>query len=291
MNTAFEQYLNFVKNFAQLHKKAAEIPLGESNPKIDSPKTGPKVMICSPHPDDECVVGALPLRMQQEMDAEISNLAVTLGSNEDRKKGRLAELEKACETLNFNLLLPGESALDGVNLTTKKSNPELWSENAAAIVDILKTELPEILFFPHDNDYNSTHIGVHFLMMEAIANVQNEKADWQPTIIETEFWHMMEKPNLMVAVSDEDEARLIYALSAHTGEVERNPYHVNHPARMLDNVTRGAEVVGSQGGEAPECNFAMIYRCSKMKNGIAVPAWDGGKIIGVNDDIKSAIFS
>ena len=289
MSTVFEQYLEFVKNFTELHKQAAKIPLGESSVNTTPPQTGPKVMVCSPHPDDECVVGALPLRMQQELDAHIINVAVTLGSNIARKQGRLEELRKACVTLNFELLVPGETALDGVNPGNRESNPEQWSSNVMAMKTILFESKPEILFFPHNNDYNSTHIGVHYLMMEAIAEVQKDVSDWQPIIFETEFWHMMEDPNLMVAISDEDEAKLIYALSAHTGEVERNPYHVNHPARMLDNVTRGAEVVGGQGGEAPECNFAMIYRCSKVIDGKASPAWKGGKMLGVKEDLKSIL--
>ena len=286
MSTAFEQYLNFVKNFADIHKQAAKIPLGESDPKKNIEKFGPKVFICSPHPDDECVVGALPLRLQQELNADVTNLAVTLGSHQARKQGRLEELRKACDTLNFNLLVPGTEALDGVNLSTKETNSELWSENVKAIKEVFEAELPEILFFPHNNDYNSTHIGVHYLIMEAVYEVQQHQSQWQPVIFETEFWHMMENPNLMIAISDEDEAKLIYALSAHTGEVERNPYHVNHPARMLDNVTRGAEVVGGQGGQAPDCNFAMIYRCSKVINGKATPAWKGGKMLGVEGDLN-----
>ena len=287
MNNAFKQYLDFVKNFAELHKNAASIPLGESSLQTTGDNSGPKVMIFSPHPDDECVVGALPLRMQQELNAKVINVAVTLGSNAERKEGRLEELKNACKTLNFELLVPGDLALDGVNPATKQTKPEQWTLNVNQMAEVLTEHLPEVLFFPHDNDYNSTHIGVNYLMMEAIAKVQKNKADWQPLIYETEFWHMMEKPNLLVAISEEDEAKLIYALAAHTGEVERNPYHVNHPARMLDNVTRGAEVVGGQGGEAPDCNFAMIYRCSKIINGKTAPTWEGGKMIGTEDNLNS----
>ncbi|MCM8531867.1 MAG: PIG-L family deacetylase [Lentisphaeraceae bacterium] len=289
MSSAYNQYLDFVKNFAQIHKQAANIPLGESSIQARGQKNGPKVMICSPHPDDECVVGALPLRMLQEIDANVINVAVTLGSNKDRKNGRLAELKKACETLNFELLVPCNGALDGVNPASKKSNPDQWQTNVDIIKSILAKELPEHIFFPHVNDFNSTHIGVNLLVMDAINQVQKSSPSWTPIIFETEFWHMMEQPNLLVAISDEDEAKLIYALSAHTGEVERNPYHVNHPARMLDNVTRGAEVVGGQGGEAPKCNFAMIYKCSKVVNGKATPAWEGGKMLGVGDDLKNIL--
>ena len=211
MSSAYNQYLDFVKNFTKIHKQAASIPLGESSVHESRGKSGPKVMIFSPHPDDECVVGALPLRMLQEIDANIINVAVTLGSNLKRKSGRLEELKKACNTLDFELLIPCDGALDGVNPTTKESNLELWAKNVDTIKEILARELPEHLFFPHDNDFNSTHIGVNYLMMDAIAKVQENNPDWTPIIFETEFWHMMENPNLMIAISEEDEAKLIFA--------------------------------------------------------------------------------
>ena len=289
MNNAYENYLKFVKHFSSIHKEAATIQLGESEPIAKSNGSGPKIMLFSPHPDDECVVGALPLRMLQELHANVINVAVTLGSNAARKEGRLNELTKACDTLGFKLVVPNDRALDGVNLSSRETDRTFWDKNVEAITDILANELPNAAFFPHDNDYNSTHIGTHHLVMDAIKKVQINTPSWQPVIFETEFWHMMEKPNLMVAVSEEDEAKLIFALSAHTGEVERNPYHVNHPARMLDNVTRGAEVVGGQGGEAPDCSFAMIYRCSRIVDGQATPAWNGGKMIGVEESLNSIL--
>lgn len=289
MNNAYENYLKFVKNFSSIHREAASILLGESESITESDGSGPKIMLFSPHPDDECVVGALPLRMLQELNANVLNVAVTLGSNAARKEGRLNELRNACDTLGFKLIVPNDKALDGVNLSVRETDKTNWDKNVEAIADILANELPDAAFFPHDNDYNSTHIGTHYLVMDAIKKIQKSNSSWQPVIFETEFWHMMEKPNLMVALSEEDEAKLIFALSAHTGEVERNPYHVNHPARMLDNVTRGAEVVGGQGGEAPDCNFAMIYRCSKVTNGKVVPIWEGGKMIGVEESLKSIL--
>ena len=285
MSEILEQYKDFVSNFVAVHKKAVNIELGS----FEETKygAGKKVMLFSPHPDDECVVGALPLRLKNELDAQVINVAVTLGSNKDRKEGRLDELMKACKTLGFELLLPCDLALDGINPANKDA--EGWDEKVDLIAKIIIDERPDIVLFPHDNDYNSTHIGVNLLVMDALEAASNEVPEIKTVVLESEFWQMMDKPNLMIGLSHDDEAQLIYALSAHTGEVERNPYHINHPARMLDNVTRGSEVVGGQGGSAVNFDFAMIYRCSVFANGEIQPAWEGGKTFG-DDESLEALF-
>ncbi|NQZ58607.1 MAG: PIG-L family deacetylase [Lentisphaeraceae bacterium] len=288
MSETLNKYKDFVANFVRVHKEAVDIELGdfsESSYNQDSPL---KVLVFSPHPDDECVVGALPLRLKQELNARVINVAVTLGSNVARKEGRLDELQKACKTLGFEIILPGEKALDGVNLKTKENDAATWAKNVEAMKNILLTEKPQVMFFPHVEDFNSSHIGVNLLLMEAIEAASKEEA-WNSLIIETEFWQMMDKPNLMIGLSHEDEATLIYALSAHTEEVQRNPYHLNHPARMLDNVTRGSEVVGGQGGQAVECDFAMIYRAKLLKDGQVSLAYEGGKTIDNTASLQELI--
>jgi N-acetylglucosamine malate deacetylase 1 len=284
---ALNKYRAFVDDFVNLHKNATDLPIGEFHERPINISSANLVMLFSPHPDDECVVGALPLRLKNELNLPIINVAVTLGSNAGRKNGRLEELTGACHSLGFELLIPKPGALDGVSLKSKETNPENWSSNLDIVKNILKKHRPKFIFFPHEVDFNSTHIGVSHLLKEAI--VACAQADWQPVIFETEFWHMMSDPNLMIGLKNEDEALLIYALSCHSGEVERNPYHINHPARMLDNVTRGSEVVGGQGGEGAEMNFAMLYRCSKFVNGKFERAYEGGKIYAPSQDLNELL--
>jgi hypothetical protein len=59
----------------------------------------------------------------------------------------------------------------------------------------------------------------------------------------------------MIEVWAADVADLVAALSLHAGEVARNAFHLRLPAWMMDNVRRGAELVGGQGGTAPR--FAL----------------------------------
>ena len=67
-------------------------------------------LILSPHPDDECLTGALPLRLLREQNWQIINVCATLGSNLARRADRKKELASACTTLGFACVLPTEEA-------------------------------------------------------------------------------------------------------------------------------------------------------------------------------------
>jgi hypothetical protein len=69
------------------------------------------------------------------------------------------------------------------------------------------------VFFPHDDDWNKTHIGVHHLLVEALGS-----SGLACLAVETEFWGAMDAPNLMVESSAADVADLVAALSLHVGD-------------------------------------------------------------------------
>jgi N-acetylglucosamine malate deacetylase 1 len=104
-------------------------------------------------------------------------------------------------------------------------------------------------------------------------------------LVETEFWGQMTTPNLMVEISEEDLADMITATTFHVGEVKRNPYHLLLPAWMLDNMRRGTELVGGQGGAAPEFTFAALYRLRRWSKGRAEKLFDGGKQVSRSENI------
>jgi hypothetical protein len=87
----------------------------------------------------------------------------------------------------------------------------------------------------------------------------------------------MADPNLMVEISADDLADMMVATTFHVGEVKRNPYHLLLPAWMMDNVRRGSEVAGGQGGAAPEFAFAVLYRLRKWSGGQPKKLFEGGK--------------
>ncbi len=80
-----EIYLDLVKaHDALLQKKDA--PLFSSLEGLQahadtSAANAPVVMIFAPHPDDECIIGALPLRLGREAGFKVVNVAVSQGSS------------------------------------------------------------------------------------------------------------------------------------------------------------------------------------------------------------------
>ena len=87
----------------------------------------------------------------------------------------------------------------------------------------------------------------------------------------------MASPNLMVESTIDDLAEMLTALSFHVGEVQRNPYHLLLPGWMQDNVRRGGELVGGQGGAAPDFSFCTLYRLREWRDGGLHPRYVGGR--------------
>lgn len=258
-------YAPFVAGYARLLREGKSLPLGNIPPDaVAVPKPdAPIGLIFSPHPDDECIIGGLALRMAREAGMRIINVAVTLGSNLERREPRLRELRDACHWIGFNLELTGPLGLERIHPATRASDPEHWSNAVNVIAEILARFRPRVIFFPHDADWNQTHIGTHLLVTDALKTLP---ATFHCLVAETEFWAPMAKPNLFVELSEALASDLIAALSFHVGEVRRNPYHLRLPAWLQDNVRRGAELVGGQGAAAPDFNFAALYRLREWRN-------------------------
>jgi len=277
MNT----YFSFVKKYEKLLDEGKQLPLGGFK-KLDLPALpeNPKtVLLFSPHPDDECVIGALPLRFRRELLMNVKNVAVTLGCKKERQYGRLEELKNACKFLGFELVQTKENGLENINLETRENDKRQWTKNVDCIQQILSIEKPEIIFIPHKKDANSTHIGVNYLVLDALDKMPS---DFSCHVIETEFWSPLDSPNLMIESSIDDVAALVAATSFHVEEVKRNPYHLLLPAWMMDNVRRGAELVGKQGGNAPDFTFTTLYRITNYTD----DKFNNGKIFSKNDNLK-----
>lgn len=251
-------YRHFVRDLASIVQGAKELPLGELEmPPRLQPKPGAgTALIFSPHPDDEVIIGTLPLRLLRQCGMRVVNVAVTQGSNKARQAERLLELRKCCDYIGFDTAQTAENGLENINPRARDTEPGQWQAKVERIAEIIKEHSPSVIFYPHEADWNVTHIGTHLLVIDALV----AHGAYRGYQVETEFWGAMPNPNLMVEASHEDAADLIAALSFHVGEVKRNPYHVRLPAWFMDNVRRGGEVVGGQGAAAPDFTFATLYR-------------------------------
>ncbi len=278
-------YQRWVKQLLAVQARGGGLPLGGfkslRRPKVKP--SAPRVFIFSPHPDDECIIGGLALRLLREKRMQVVNVAVTQGSRKDRQAGRWEELSKACDFIGFRLLATGPCGLEGINLKTRNEQPERWTNSVKVIAGLLAEHQPKILLVPHATDWNSSHIGTHHLVLDALRTVPG----YAPLVVETEFWGAMPAPNLMVEIPARDLADLIAALSFHVEEVKRNPYHLRLPAWMQDNVRRGGEVVGGQGGTPPTFDFATLYRLCRWDGRALQPAYEGGRVLGAADDLET----
>lgn len=262
-------YLNFVEEIQAAVVQAKGITVSG---KAESMESESKVLLFSPHPDDECIFGLLPLRLMRETGKQIINVPVTFGSDKSRQAGRAKELDDACGYL-------------GWNIHTEQENFQALEVDD--VVRILRKFQPEIIFMPHSRDWNSRHIATHFLVLDALKQMDS---GFSCTVVETEFWGAMDDPNLMVEADAQTLADLVAATSLHTEEVARNPYHLLLPAWMQDNVRRGGELVGGQGGAVPDFNFATLYRFRKWRNGDLVNVLDGGNMMAMGPENLKELF-
>lgn len=206
------------------------------------------VFILSPHPDDESIIGSLPLRLAIENNAHVINVAVTLGSKEERKKERLKELEDACEVLGMELLVLDDN----------------WKKKEKELKSLIQKYQPHLILAPHLKDHHPAHIKTGQLLRKVLIGLKTNTA----LIAWTEFWGTMLKPNILVEVPSEILNLQMQALEKHVGEVARNPYHLRLPAWMMDNVRRGSEIIGGKGAPSEQMPFGVLYNlelCHKGK--------------------------
>ena len=277
-------YQHPVSEYARFAEAGKTYPLGNFPPlpRPEIKPNAPKVLIFSPHPDDEVIIGGLALRLFREARWNIINVAVTHGSMKERQAERLQELKNCCDCIGFELVQTAPNGLEKVNVETREKEPAHWAQSVKAIADILAKHQPRVIFFPHGLDWNSSHIGTHFLVLDALNSLPESFSCYA---VETEFWGQMQTPNLMVESSAQNVADLITALTFHVGEVKRNPYHLSLPAWMIDNVRRGGELVGGQGGAAPDFAFATLYRLRSWASRRLEKVYDGGRMLSSRQSV------
>ncbi len=275
-------YQDYVSEFSRLFRDGKDLPLGGMPPlpRREPPADARTALIFSPHPDDEVIVGGLALRLMRESGMRVVNVAVTQGSRKERQQARFEELKRCCDHIGFELRQTAPNGLEHINLRSREEDPGGWISSVETIVEILSEYDPDLVFFPHDTDQNSTHIGTHYLLVDAMERLPRAASFYT---VETEFWSPMASPNLAVELDEKTVADLIAALSFHVGEVERNPYHLRMPAWLIDNVRRGGELVGSQGGSVPEFMFATLYRLRRWEQGRFRNILERGRFLGASE--------
>lgn len=257
-------FLEFVQGIESGIRKAEGLTVSGTRQCVESDS---KALLFSPHPDDECIAGLLPLRLMHEAGYQVINVPVTFGSKVARRAERSAELDRACGYLGWNVY---------------RDTGHLESLETADVVRALAAFRPKAIFMPHRADWNSTHVSTHALVADALEQMGS---DFSCLVVETQFWGEMDNPNLLVEGDANYVADLVAATSLHEGEVARNPYHLLLPAWMQDSACRGAERVGGQGSPAPGFAFATLYRLQKWQGGTFEPVLEGGRNLPMTANI------
>ena len=242
--------------------------------------SAPRCVIVSPHPDDECIGGGLPLRLMQESGWRVVSIAVTHGSYPARQLARAEELSAACARIGCERLLLAERGLDRITPQARETDPAHWSDCVNLFAGKLAALKPALVLCPHALDAQSTHIGTHHLTLDALAVVSANSPDFSTTLAFTEYWSTMSHANLLVELTAAHVGDMISALACHVGEVSRNPFHLTVPGWLIDNVRRGGELVGTSGGNVPNYTFAAIYNVMQWRDGALQTAWSSGRMIG-----------
>lgn len=251
-------YVEFVDLYIAAIARGQALPTPEPVPNRTVCKRDARVLVMfSPHPDDESLVGALPLRLKRDAGMRVVNVPVTFGGDRERRAERQRELVAACAFVGFEIedMRPGGFA--NISPSGRESDPNNWDAAVRAAARVINHHRPAVILVPHDHELHPTHIGTHQLVMEALASQQEE---YRPCVIEWEYWTPMRSPNLLLQVPRGDVATLVAAVSLHVGEAARYALHVGLPAWMQDNVRRGASILGGMGATPPRFEFGTLYR-------------------------------
>ncbi|MFA7613518.1 MAG: PIG-L family deacetylase [Candidatus Caldatribacteriota bacterium] len=233
MKTTAQSFINFYQTIFSINS---------STPKVQHSKTA---LILAPHPDDECLMGPFALRLKIENNSKVIACAFSLGSNTARQKERAQEFLDACSTLDFH--------------------PEILDEDEKKkekLIQLIQSEQIDLIIAPHLKDHHPTHIKAGELARDVIKSIK-----FNGLYLESEFWGELENPNLLIEVTKETFIKQFEALTKHTGEIQRNPYHLRLAANLVNNVRRGAEKVSSLGSSAPQFAFGSLYQGYQVKDG------------------------
>ena len=240
-------YSNFVHQIVDSYLQAGgrtdSIPSLSSTVAISSSAlaNAPKILILSPHPDDECLMAGFALRAREEWNAEVHVLPYSFGSDRSRRSARIQELKDALQVLDFKLIDPRAAG------ATEKLN-------ATEFQSVMYSLSPDVVLSPHQMDGHPAHIEAAILVQNWFKQ-QNSSAATVPLWFQTEYWQQNQDANTFVPLKPDHVIKIGKALQKHRGEVSRNPYHLRLPAWCMDQSRRAQELIGGFGASAPAGQF------------------------------------
>jgi hypothetical protein len=171
----------------------------------------PTALLLSPHPDDELLGCPAHLFGLRDAGWRIVNVALSLGKREERRPGRLLELERACERAGFELI----------------AEPDGRAVPVERVLELARRFDTRLLVAPSPHDDHPAHESAGRL---ALASVRAGAAQrlwlWG-------LWADIAMPNSLCVFDVERLDEIAQALSAHVGELDRNDFSRLLRARAL----------------------------------------------------------
>ncbi len=222
---------------------------------------GKKVLIISPHPDDE-IIGCGGLIEKCKKDgAEVFVFYIVVGNTRQLVTGSTNENIRMKETENvakfagfkYKFLFVGENfvRLDGID----------QKDIVDPIEDLVEKFKPDIICIPYRDSYNQDHRAVFTACITALRPVPRSVRHMPSIVLEYDepyLWSVSEhgfKPNFFVEVTKEMINNKIKAMALHETQDRPDPF-----PRSGENLKRWLEIRGKEIG----CDAAEGFKCHRF---------------------------
>jgi LmbE family N-acetylglucosaminyl deacetylase len=216
------------------------------------------VLHLAPHPDDELLGGPAIMLALQASGHRIINLACSMGRAADRER-REAEARESSGRIGFELLIPSRPVAMGSADDLDAAQPQL----AALIADVVRREAVDIVFSPSPHDGHPGHEVVGRAALDALSRLEGTAPVWWMWGL----WADLPFPTLITYFGEERLRRVLRALDAHAGELERNDYRRLVRGRAEANAVLGPERVFGLGTPGGRGDFAELASEVVWRNG------------------------
>jgi LmbE family N-acetylglucosaminyl deacetylase len=177
------------RSFAAFPKRnvtvAREVPAG-------------RVLVLSPHPDDEAIGMGGTLSMHVANGSEVTVLYMTDGGGLDEPREEMIRTRRAeAEGLGARL---GLRQIFWANVDTRLTND---GPTVAAMAEVLRDLRPEVIYAPSIFDHHFDHFATNQVLVDALERVP----DCRPPVAGYEVWDNVPFANYVVDVSAQAEAK------------------------------------------------------------------------------------
>lgn len=203
-----------------------------------------RILIISPHPDDEAICsGGLIMRAKKE-GAEVFVLYMATGTSRQFVNGETLEIDRMNEAERASVYGGFKYAIGFTGISTKVDTLA-QKQLIETIEDMVLDFKPNIVVIPYRNSYSQDHRAVAEACISAFRPIPKSLHPQPEMILEMEeptTWPQASSPNFYVDITEHLEEKMaLYA--CHASQLTQDPQY-----RSPDNLMRLAGFRGSEIG-------------------------------------------